>query len=452
VGDNTHEELEMKGRTLLITFLGTGSYQTASYTWNDEVLPPNRFIAVELARRLLKDDTHLEVTVLSTEESRRINGQALKDALQQLEVEACFRVIPYQYDNPAGASQLFEVLADLPQLGYKTVYLDITHAFRAMPFLAGAALAFVQMVNAERQERPDIQILYGAVEDIQREQRSPSAPIAQVETRNGCVWELGDYLHNIDWAFAISSFLQSGRWDQIARLTDREGESHNERARRRVTVLRNLASAMEAFGRDLATVRTRDLLLPRGKDKAATVDLLDRVRESKNDQHVPPALSVVLDRIEEICKPLETSSLQGQAGVQTMGQLARLYWTQGRYLEAAATLREAWVTRCLEVEADVFNRKKREDVAEWLNEIAKDETDPAKRATSDPDPSDPFRKLAKAWNHIRDLRNDLEHGGYNPEPKPGERIDKGLETAIKNFEDFQGDLVSMRQNRDGSKG
>jgi hypothetical protein len=104
------------------------------------------------------------------------------------------------------------------------------------------------------------------------------------------------------------------------------------------------------------------------------------------------------------------SASGGQAALQA---LARLYFTMGRYAEAAATLREAWVTRFASHQADYPGS----------DDYSDEERENAERAWYEAD-----KWLAQ---EIAEVRNNIEHAGYRKHPMPPETIRTKVEQLIR---------------------
>jgi CRISPR-associated protein Csx16 len=134
---------------------------------------------------------------------------------------------------------------------------------------------------------------------------------------------------------------------------------------------------------------------------------------------VPP-MAEILDRVAAMVAPLRLTGLThlgAPEADQAQAALARLYWKLGRYAEAAATLREAWVNRyaalaCTRPGAPTCTKEQRE-------------------------------KAEKAWyvaplsstQAIAAVRNDIEHAGFRSDPLPPASIRKQLDRLIKALED-----------------
>jgi CRISPR-associated protein Csx16 len=145
------------------------------------------------------------------------------------------------------------------------------------------------------------------------------------------------------------------------------------------------------------------------------VEGLKAYGESIRNQ-IPP-LSEVLDPLAERVAPLAEASdhLATPAGLRALHALARWYFELGRYAEAAVVLREGWVTLYADAAAAFpgdearFDRRYRELAEQRWGQQA-----PEARA-------------------IAEIRNDIEHGGFNKRPLPPRTLREGLERLIAAF-------------------
>ena len=107
----------------------------------------------------------------------------------------------------------------------------------------------------------------------------------------------------------------------------------------------------------------------------------------------------VLDRIQEMVERLLTTErLSKPGGQRTLMHLGLLYWEMGRYSEAAATMREAWITRYACDQADCPGDSR----------FSKPHRDAAESAWFDAN-----NQQAK---EIAEFRNDIEHAGFRDTP------------------------------------
>ncbi|MCS6778979.1 MAG: CRISPR-associated DxTHG motif protein [Geminicoccaceae bacterium] len=284
---------EGAGVARLVTFLGTGRYEKVAYELAGKRAEASPYVARALSELLAPR----AIRVLSTEEAERQHGTGLREALRSLGgPEPEFVKIP---SAAARVEQLtfFEILKNALRGADGPVVLDITHGFRAQPFLAAAVVAFVRAVD---EPPPEIRVLYGAFE-------------ARDATGVAPVWDLTYLVELLDWTAALRVLLETGRAEEAAAAAERLGRSLSKawaeggRSRPRPELDR-LGKALRAFGEHLETLRTGDLLLGGGAKAApSAVALVEGIERARSDveAHLPP-LADVLDRVRAMVAPLAT--------------------------------------------------------------------------------------------------------------------------------------------------
>jgi len=366
----------------LVTFLGTGKYKETIYQLDGEPAPPTPYVCRALAE--LFDST--EITVLATEEAEKQHKEGLKQSLRDgNRPSPCFIRIPLGRDSAERWEQ-FKLLKEQLRGCGGPVMLDVTHGFRSQPLFAASIVAFVRAVD---ETPPDLRICYAAFE-AKQDNLTP-------------IWELSEVLKLLDWAQALRMFLRSGRAQEAAAETTRLGSElakawvRGGRCGDRPS-LDTLGKGLKEFGEDLETLRTGDLLIRRGTKKSSAERLLSSARQAKEGArtHAPP-LADVLDRVIEMAEPLagERHDLSGDEGRRAVAALAALYLGLGRYLEAAATVREGWVNLYAPKTA----------LCPGGENFDRNERDRAEKRAHEHD---------KAFREVTDRRNDFLHAQYRP--------------------------------------
>lgn len=390
----------------LITFLGTGAYHSVAYRLGDRIARPGPWIA--LALHELLDPPPAETVVLATEQAWTKNGAALCGAFAEAGLDG-----PRHVPVPVGRNETelweqFEIVKRELRAGGPRVVVDITHGFRHQPFFAAGVIAFVRLVD---REQPEVEVVYGAFENKERiDGVGEVAPVL----------DLTSFVDLVDWTHDLVLFLESGRLGRLSERTERLGRAvreawvqagkHGDRPR-----LEELGKAIEAFARDLQTIRTGPLLLarvdrkgnrPRLRPSSVRV-LLAEVERAQADaaRHVPP-LADVLERVRKMAEPLvfDGDHLAGAIGQPVLAALIDLYLAMGRYVEAITALREA----CISAHAS-----------------------PAAARPGLPDFDDGEREFAEElWRRaeggraegLAELRNDIDHAGYGRDADSAENL------------------------------
>ena len=343
-------------------------------------------------------------------EDRRPFSERIPEEIEALDLGIRFerRQMPDGKDEEelwASFRMLLDALR-VPAAREPHVVLDVTNGFRSQPFFAAGAVTFVNLID----EMPGtFRVVYGAFEAGEG-QSGGTAP----------VWELTAFVDVVAWASRLQMFLRTGRAGEVAaeatelgrelRRTwasgDRLGDNPSVEA---------LGKRMAEFGDALETVRTPALLLGDGKRPSAANALITSLRDAEVgvQEHLPP-LHDVLKRVGEMVEPIAGSMerLNTNEGLRAMLDLARLYHKLGRYAEAAAVLREAHVTR---EGPDVAADPRHSGFA-------------AARKLSDERWGAEHRQSA-----LVQVRNDIEHAGFNGHARSGAKLKAELADLIEEF-------------------
>jgi CRISPR-associated protein Csx16 len=407
----------IRERMRLVSFLGTNPYTPTRHRFpGASVGVETKYVCRAIAEFVQAD----EIAVIATTEAEAAHREHLVEELRRANLPTpVFHPVPKGESN-AELWRQFGVTKELvrPPTGTH-VALDITHAYRSQPFFAAAIAAFVRAVD--RDPAP-LRVFYAAFERDQ-----PETP----------VWELTPFVDLVDWAQRVMLFLRTGRSADIAEPTIRLG---GELSRRWAETregpqpnLRKLGRALQQFGANLETMRAGDLLLGMGGSARHLVTVLEETRVSADT--IPP-LADVLDRIRrDMVEPLLGASehLANETGHGALAGLARLYLDMGRWAEAAAVVREGWITRHATPSAAFGERNLGcPSVNETARRAAEDRWNAAE--------GDVARTIAQ-------VRNDLEHAGFKKQPQPPEALQSRLRRLVSDFADLP--AAGERPKREG---
>lgn len=418
-------------RTHLISFLGLGPYFEVQHQWRGEPGLPTPFAAVSLSRELdLGPDD--PVVILATEQAWTDRGRDGtlhphgERLLQAFDAAGCPppRLGPHLApgDQPDDYWQHFEVLTDtLRQAGPDdTVYLDITHSYRAHPLLAGAVVSYLRSID---EHPPDVRLVYAALEAAPRDDmRRVAGPVP--------VWDLTPFVELADWTWMLTLFLKTGRAGdaaatlaRISQVAWRQARTEEERVA--AGALKHLGRSMESFSNALVTVRTGRLLHGQ-KSEASRLAKAVRLARPGAKRAAKP-LADVLDRVQAMADPLVTDDLAGPDGDRAVGELARLYLSLERHLEAMATVREGWLNRFASADAVRPGGKRRNSAGRERKPMG-----------------DWFESQPKVAGAVTSLRNDLLHAGYNLQgPGKGPRLVLNVCREVERFASSSGTTPSV---------
>ena len=342
----------------LITFLGTGNYESANYRWNDQT-HETPFVQEAFVHWLQPEVT----CVLLTEGARAKHWNDLRRRLQG-------HTQTIEIDIPDGKSeaelwQIFAAISDAVQDGEEIVF-DITHGFRSLPMIAMLTIAYLKQVKGVIVQY----VLYGAYE-ARDDQGAP-------------VFDLTPFADLLDWLVAAKMFTATGNSSELGHLIR---EVQNNAYRNRGAYGENLPRALKNFGMALEEV-SDDLLLARVPNLPDSIRKLAQ-RQSEADTEVSqwtPPLTLLLDKIAATYAPFQDDSLPTQAA------LIRWYLDHNHIMQAVTLARE-WVV------SDYARQKSlsRGDAEAELNQRANNQEND---------------ELVQLWSSIRNIRNDLAHCGF----------------------------------------
>lgn len=407
-----------RNKRILISFLGTNTYQSTTYSWADKGTHETPFVQCALASLWGAE----RVTILATKSAQDKNGARLQEALTKVNpaLEAKFLQIQ-EGGGIEGFWGMFQEMKGLfEDLSDSSVLLDITHGLRAHPFFTASVLG---VLRATEKIPEDFTIVYG-----EWKKDAPSSPI----------WDLTLVSELLDWAQALYLFRKTGVAKPVAELSKRV------RRRKALEVLSSggknfpsfdgLVSAIEAFADDLSTVRIPYLLTGYEQDHAkkpkavgSAAKLVDSIEICRNEvQAFLPPLALVLDELEQDLQPLVAKSLFGAEGQRAMMVLFQYYLDLGRFAEASVVAREALASRyakeeaAVEVNSEHFRFEKRQAINELFG----------KKATF----------VGTNEHTIAKLRNDIEHGGFNEQPLGAKNLKSQLERLRETIMALEQDL------------
>ena len=393
----------------LVTFLGIHSYSETNYKKPGGSSFRTEYVAHAIAQLWQVD----EVIVLATDEAWEKHGERLKQALDgQVQLPVELKVIPEGKTEDELWKQL-EVLLDILTVEPGTeLLLDITHGFRSQPFFAAGALGLLRMAGAL--DGVSVSVLYGRY--------------LRDEPDHSPIWDLTLMMDLLDWAHGaavLSATGQGGPFIEIARRSDKNIRIQlSKNGQKKFPPTHELIKAIEEFTQDLAMVRIASIITGYSQedvDKPKVVGsakrLLDTLEKSRKEAvDALPALDVILNRMNEVAKGLSAERLASPEGRNAMAALAKLYLQLERYPEAAIVLRETIVNdnasgpEGIEVNCAGYDQMARQAAEiQWRNNDR------------------------HAQEEVARVRNDIEHGGFNEQPKNAKVLVKDLKNLVDKY-------------------
>ena len=382
---------------IYISFLGTGNYSECEYVFNDRPIK-TRFIQQALIELFCNDFTGGDrLCFFLTGEARAKNWETgnergLKDIIASLGLPAEIVTV----DIPDGKSEkeiwkifnaLYETLNE-----NDSVILDITHGFRSLPMLG-----FVSLYYARHLKNVTVEDIYYGAFDA-RDQVTGKVPIFQ----------LTQFYSLIQWSSAADAFVNYGVSDKLKALV-RETARFFHGSQGVVDAITNVTESMSLIrGGDIVegTVFSKcrnkmDELEAKGVFQASFKPIFRKVREKLNEF-------------------TENNPMNFLYAV-------KWYLNHKMIPQALTMMQEGLLTFLMEIKKiDYRDRKNREYYGAFLQYLA-NLKNLKREATLDEEQNKQIKiwgldfedkfsvEASSIYNRISQLRNDVNHGGFNKE-------------------------------------
>lgn len=372
---------------ILLTFLGTGRYEQATYLWRTPVgalLEHSARYAPAATSHFLQPDS---VIVLVTSEARAAHMAALRQEIGP-GVDIQEEEIPVG-KNEQELWEIFRAVASCA--GQKgSVALDITHGFRSLPLVAVLAVAFLR---AARQV--DVaHIVYGAWEARDASVVPPRTPL----------FDLTPMLSLLEWAIAAERLRSLGDARDMADLLRAARPAWTDCAqsvplRELNRDLGRLSNKLDEISLDLQFIRPHDTL-------RAAHDLSDQL---ENAEAFAPSVRPFAEVIAQVRNSFAGLALAEPTQPESLcanlkQQRCLIHWyLERQYYVQAVTLAREWMVSLHVVRqggADLMDRSARGRAEELLGRMHAD----VRAGRSD-------ERLGKLWGLLCDVRNDINHAG-----------------------------------------
>lgn len=148
-------------RNVLLSFLGRNDYEYCFYTYRGQRSSYTRFVQTAIYE-LFRSEEPMDVIIFATKEAKESNwndkirdGQqveGIKTAFQRIAPEATVKLVEIESGQDESANwKLFDsIIAEIGE--GDTIYFDITHSFRSIPFVALIVLNYARLVKKRRLE------------------------------------------------------------------------------------------------------------------------------------------------------------------------------------------------------------------------------------------------------------------------------------------------------------
>ncbi len=389
-----------------ISFLGTGKYETVTYTYGGQE-HTTRFFPDALYHFFPNIQT-LYLFVTDTVQ-KHSNFQEIKALIPSPPLEP----VPI----PEGHSEedlweIFRILTDRVSEGDEVV-LDITHSFRSLPFLTFLAAAYLRTARGVQVRA----VVYGAYE------------ARPVEGGPAPVFDLTPFVYLLDWLAAANEFIYTGNARSLACLLAREGQ--NRCANR----LKKAGKTLGEFSRAMMLCRPREVM-----EKAGNLERVLRDAGADMAQWARP-FEVMAGRIAQeygrYTLPDPTAPENVAESLRRQLDLIRWYLEHDQVIQGVTLARE-WLVTAIgwrHKGAFLLSLREREEIEKGVNGIAKlhqneiseEQLNDVGKWLRGQKEQDQVRKV---WDHLSGARNDLDHAGMNEGPMAAARLHRKAQEEI----------------------
>ncbi len=436
------------GRLVYVSFLGTNDYLAAKYRIDDFVSEPTKFVQEADIKYLMNKNEEISEYIFfisDVAEKKNWNDNLAyghredfeegfkglktilfdklrlnKGKVSKIDIED----ILYEngkLDTQTFTYKLFERIFNEIKNDSELI-IDITHSFRSIPFVAFSAFKYLTYTKNVKIKH----IFYGAFEDLGPINKVKDIPI---EKRIANIVDLKPLLFLEDWASAVEDFKLYGRLHKLKNLSTNE------------EFIKSLDSFEEIF------------ILGNGKEMYKG-DKIDNLKDSLNKEKIVdiPELNEVVKNVKSYF--LEELDKYGEENIENILKGIEFLYGKKQFNQAITLIIELLFSylcikydkkkdKCLnnphrrdryrsicyilfkgdeenEKKWKVKNETERKRIREVLNKIDKDEKD----------------IIEKVYSEMINLRNLLNHGGFNKEESISfkdlrEKIKKSLEEIKK---------------------
>lgn len=393
--------------TVLVSFIGTGNYQTCKYVYGNSECETHLF-SFALAS-FFKDEIS-KVVVFHTEESkeakRKDDDRTYLEQLKELhrkdnlpEPEA---VLIKSGKSEDELWEIFDTLSSAFDEGDKIIF-DITHAFRSIPILSLLVIALLRETKNVNLKG----IFYGAFE-------------AKDENGNTPIFDLSPFVELLDWISATKQFKTTGNAAllvELLKIKDKSLAADIENLSESLRLLRPVG-VMESSVR-VSNKITSEKSLSYVKSKPI-FQLLESINESYSRFSLP--------------KPKENK----KEFIKKLFEMAKWYFDKGQYVQSIAIIRELLPTIvCYKMNFDFFEHEGNRKVAEdYLNQRDENENLYDWKKTGLP------IEMKEIWREVVGIRNDVLHAGFNKNSVKAKEIEKGNRKFLEKTEKIIKELFS----------
>ena len=394
--------------TTLLTFLGTGRYESVTYCWGEKAAKPIHLFPIAATELFPVERV---VVFLTPQAQRSPHFEDLQNALGD-------KLKPVSIPEGRSEAELWEIfgqVADAVGAG-ETVILDITHAFRSIPLIVFNVAAYLRRTKNVTIEH----ILYGAFE-AREPFRTPPQPEDRVP-----VFDLAPLLELLDWTSGAEALLKRGDAELIAEKMVTAHQTLRRMGTGTPEKLRPLGEKLRALSQALHLSRPREVM-------RIAHDLLPLLEEARTEfERWAKPFALLAGQIRNELEPLAFARPDTLSRENLEKQLGLVdhYLKKGLVVQAVTLARE-WVVSYVLLcrgSGDWLRRSDRAEAEKALGAAV------ARLQGGTPEPPPEWfdhlptsAGLVDLWNELGQLRNDLAHCGMRTDAWPTGTIEQNAQ-------------------------
>ena len=416
-------------RKIFISILGTSAYLETRYFFGDKPIgeeKPMRFVQEASISFLCKNwKQEDKVRIFLTKDAEKSNWfdkgnrepyDGLQTRLSNLNLDFNLKSIPI----PEGFSE--DEIWNIFKTVFKEIdedseiYFDITHAFRSIPMLVMALINYSKFLKNVKVKG----IYYGVFEKLGTAYKVKEMPVTE---RFAPIINLIAFSELQDWTNAASDFVSFGNADKLSKLAKKgikpfaiEYKGSNDT----INSLNKVITKLPEFISNIETCRGK--CISTNKDGALINESLKQI-----DEDFISPLKPILKKIEEKIYPFknEENLINGfnavkwcldnnliQQGFTILQENMISLILEEMKMEVNGLIDRNIVSACFKIKMDNMSQN------DWKGDAGLYPKKTQKVLES----SSLISILAKEYNSITELRNDMNHAGYRVNAVPSKKL------------------------------
>ena len=384
-----------KSRRVFLSFLGLGpkgGYVPSNYIdqEKDKISKNVKFIQNAVVE--IENNTFDEKYIFCTKE-------AYENRFKELEEEKNYKYKSIEIVKGKDEEEIWSIFQKIYDVLEENdeVTFDVTHSYRFLPMLGLLLLQHAKFLKNIKVKK----LCYGAFE-MKYTAKDDDGNEIEVSP----IMDFTSFSKLQDWSLSGYSFVKTGMAEHFSDLAKKEFKSKSKDVNRDKNNLRNISKKLEDIALDIYT--NRGINIVEG-NKIAVIK--EEMREVKKDLY--PPFTLVIDKIE---KDIHNFKIKNVNNV-----FYAVEWCIEKKLfqQGITMLQEGLITFLLnKANIDYTNKNNREELSNFigLENIKEYSGDIEKMQNIVRELNEKqidFQKLKSLYGNIKNIRNDINHGGFN---------------------------------------